>query len=190
MFGCPIFRTVFWERSDREQLFFSSSRQLLDQVACLCLGDVISETKVCGWYGLKIVKRARDVGIFGCADLAKFRLGFSVFALKNCEFSVLVFSAAYGFSSCNLVLVFVFCQRGWRFFGSFCPMHFTVFLFPKDVAPRSHSKIVTSSDHSQLERCMTSLVSHVSSKCFSPNKISIVWLATPMFCSMLRMFVT
>ena len=37
------FRTVFWERSDCGQLSNSSSRQLVDQVACLCLGDEISE---------------------------------------------------------------------------------------------------------------------------------------------------
>ena len=40
-----IFRTVFWERSDGGQLSSVSSRPLVDfdQVACLCLGDVISE---------------------------------------------------------------------------------------------------------------------------------------------------
>ena len=30
--------------------------------------------------------------------------------------------------------------------------------FPKDVASRSHSKTIISSDHLQLEKCMTSLV--------------------------------
>ena len=39
-----IFRRVFLpERSDRRQLSSSSPRQLVDQVVCLCLGDVISE---------------------------------------------------------------------------------------------------------------------------------------------------
>ena len=40
-----IFHTVFWERSDGGQLSSLSSRQLVDhdQVACFCLGDVISE---------------------------------------------------------------------------------------------------------------------------------------------------
>ena len=38
-------------------------------------------------------------GIFGFADLANFWFGFSVFALKNCGFSVLVFCAVCGFSS-------------------------------------------------------------------------------------------
>ena len=38
------------------------------------------------------------VGIFGFADLANFWFGFSVFALKNCGFSVLVFRAVCGFS--------------------------------------------------------------------------------------------
>ena len=54
-----IFHTVVWERSDSGQLSNLSCRQLVDhdQVACLCLGDIISEgqsslavaeTKVCG----------------------------------------------------------------------------------------------------------------------------------------------
>ena len=58
-----IFRRVFLpERSDRRQLSSSSPRQLVDQVVCLCLVDVISEgqqfagTKVCGQYGLELVK--------------------------------------------------------------------------------------------------------------------------------------
>ena len=38
------------------------------------------------------------VGIFGFADLAKLWFGFSVFTLKNCRFSVLVFCAVCGFS--------------------------------------------------------------------------------------------
>ena len=37
------------------------------------------------------------VGIFGFADLANFWYGFSVFALKSCGFSVLVFRAVCGF---------------------------------------------------------------------------------------------
>ena len=39
-----IFRTVFWERSDGGPLSSLSSRHLVDhdQVACFCLGDVIS----------------------------------------------------------------------------------------------------------------------------------------------------
>ena len=40
-----IFRTVVWERSDGGQLSSLSCRPLVDhdQVACLCLGDIISE---------------------------------------------------------------------------------------------------------------------------------------------------
>ena len=38
------------------------------------------------------------IGIFGFADLANFWFGFSVFALKNCGFPVLVFRAVCGFS--------------------------------------------------------------------------------------------
>ena len=38
------------------------------------------------------------VWIFGFADLANFWFGFSVSALKNCGFSVLVFLAVCGFS--------------------------------------------------------------------------------------------
>ena len=38
-----ILRTVFGERSDRGQLSSSSSRERVDQLACLSLGDVISE---------------------------------------------------------------------------------------------------------------------------------------------------
>jgi len=38
------------------------------------------------------------VGIFGFADPATYWLGFSVFALKNCGFSVLVFRTVCGFS--------------------------------------------------------------------------------------------
>ena len=53
-----IFRTVFWERSARGQLSNSSSRQLVDQVACLCLGDVISE-------GQSSLLRQRCVGTMG-----------------------------------------------------------------------------------------------------------------------------
>ena len=37
-------------------------------------------------------------GVFGFADLANFLFGFSVFALKNCGFSVLVSRAVCGFS--------------------------------------------------------------------------------------------
>ena len=45
MFGCHLFPTVVWERSDGGQLSSLSSRPLVDhdQVACFCLGDVISE---------------------------------------------------------------------------------------------------------------------------------------------------
>ena len=38
------------------------------------------------------------IGIFGFADLPNFWFGFSVFALKNCGFPVLVFRAVCGFS--------------------------------------------------------------------------------------------
>ena len=38
------------------------------------------------------------IGVFGFADLANFLFGFSVFALKNCDFSVLVSRAVCGFS--------------------------------------------------------------------------------------------
>ena len=38
------------------------------------------------------------IGVFGFADLANFWFGFSVFALNNCGFSVLVSRAVCGFS--------------------------------------------------------------------------------------------
>ena len=38
------------------------------------------------------------IGAFGFADMANFGFGFSVFALKNCGFSVLVSRAVCGFS--------------------------------------------------------------------------------------------
>ena len=38
------------------------------------------------------------IGIFGFTDLPNFWFGFSVFALKNCRFPVLVFRAVCGFS--------------------------------------------------------------------------------------------
>ena len=40
-----IFHTVVWERSDDGQLSSLSCRQLVDhdQVACLCLGDIMSK---------------------------------------------------------------------------------------------------------------------------------------------------
>ena len=43
MFQCHISPRFLPERSDRRQLSSSSPRQLVDQVVCLCLGDVISE---------------------------------------------------------------------------------------------------------------------------------------------------
>ena len=43
MFCCHISQSFLPERSDRGQLCSSSSRQLVDQVVCLCFGDVISE---------------------------------------------------------------------------------------------------------------------------------------------------
>ena len=46
--------------------------------------------------------------ISGFSDLANFWFGFSVFALKNCGFSVLVFYAVCRFSPINLVLDFRF----------------------------------------------------------------------------------
>ena len=49
------FRTVFWECSVRGQLSNSSSRQLVDQVACFFLADVISE-------GQSSLPRQRCVG--------------------------------------------------------------------------------------------------------------------------------
>ena len=51
-----------------------------------------------------------DVGIFGFADLANVWFGFSVFALKNCGFSVLGSSTVCGFSRI-LSLVFGFRQQ-------------------------------------------------------------------------------
>ena len=45
MFCCHISQTFLPERSDctGQLSSSSSSRQLVDQVVCLCLGDVISE---------------------------------------------------------------------------------------------------------------------------------------------------
>ena len=43
MFCCHISQRFLPERSHRGQLSSSSSRQLVDQVVCLCIGDVISE---------------------------------------------------------------------------------------------------------------------------------------------------
>ena len=43
MFGCHISHSFTGTFSDCGQLSSSSSRQLVDLVACLCLGDVISE---------------------------------------------------------------------------------------------------------------------------------------------------
>ena len=53
--------------------------------------------KICVPLASKVQKEG-DVGIFGFADLANFWFGFSVFALKNCALSVLVFCAVCGFS--------------------------------------------------------------------------------------------
>ena len=93
-------------------------------------------TKIWSWYGLKrligdeneslnicikmisgfeplrnmlLVLKKGALGYFGFADLANFWLGFSVFALKNCGFSVLVSCAMPGlrFFS-NLVFAFRF----------------------------------------------------------------------------------
>ena len=49
-------------------------------------------------------------GLFGFADLANLWFGFSVFALKNCGFSVLAFCAVCGFSPIS-PSVFGFCQQ-------------------------------------------------------------------------------
>ena len=53
--------------------------------------------KICVHVASKVQKEGH-VGIFGFADLANLCFGFSVFALKNCAFSVLVFCAVCGFS--------------------------------------------------------------------------------------------
>ena len=53
--------------------------------------------KICVPLASKVQKEG-DVGIFGFAGLANFWFGFSVFALKNCAFSVLVSCAVCGFS--------------------------------------------------------------------------------------------
>ena len=66
------------------------------------------------------------VGIFGFADLANFWPVFSVFALKNFGFSVLVSCAVCWFRPFSLwFLVFVNNHGG---FSDSCPIHFTVFL--------------------------------------------------------------
>ena len=56
---------------------------------------------------LAFIDHEGEVRIFGFADLAHFWFGFSVFALKNCCFSVLVSCTVCGVSS-NLVFGFRF----------------------------------------------------------------------------------
>ena len=60
--------------------------------------DVLAAEEELAHENVRTVVLEGGIGIFGFADLANFWLGFSVFALKNCGFPVLVFRAVCGFS--------------------------------------------------------------------------------------------
>ena len=88
------------------------------------------------------------VGIFGFAELANFWLDFSVFAIKNCGFSVLVSFPVCGFFS-NLVFGFRFLST--MMVVSAFSIQTAAFYgfsgFAKEVTPCSRAKIIIPRDH-------------------------------------------
>ena len=107
-----------------------------------------------------MVLKEGGVGIFGFADLANCWFGFSVFALKNCGFSVSVFRAVCGFSPIMPGFGFRFLSTMMAVFRILLPNSFYGFSdFAEEVTPRSRAKTVIPRDHLQLEECMASLVS-------------------------------
>ena len=79
------------------------------------------------------------VGIFGFAHLVSFDSEFSVFALKNCSFSVLVSCVVCGFSPINLVFGFRFLPTMMAVVWIFLRNAFHG--FAKEVTP--HSRAIT-----------------------------------------------